>query len=565
MNSNRTGISTSLFGMLLGGVLLFANSQVVAQNAGETSAEVAGLHLSYLGPGGCYLCHAFREKASEFQSNAYCALDEYTIWEEQDVHRHAYEQLLSKPAQKMAERLGWKPEDTVKREECLSCHTGLSTHLPELPAATVAAPAAAFQRAGVSCEACHGPASLWIDRHWKPVDWRGFTTERKLHEYGFRDIRSASGKAQLCYSCHIGDPEQNRVVTHAMYAAGHPPLPGIEISRFEDSMPAHWRQVREKPEYEYRDEFVRENYSGTMDLQKTLPRFRASVIGGLTAYRQSLALMSGTATATQHPDATAVWPELAVFDCQSCHHALRSPAVRQTFGYGQRIPGRPMEFQWPGALLEVSLQAIADREQLRDQLADGRKRLLQALNHRPFGAPEELAEIIGQGQRPAEGSLLHALDLCIDAVAQTDFERDEAIAMLKRLCFLGPEAYPDFHSARQLAWTVQTLLAELQLSYPELRGVENLEDPLATAQVTRDLDRFRMFRQERQDLQSRSDAEWNSVIELALPVRDADAGLAESLPQTLSAARNFDPFALAEYLRGIPERHSELFDGAADR
>ena len=32
----------------------------------------------------------------------------------------------------------------------------------------------------------------------------------------------------MCLSCHLGNAREGRVVTHEMYAAGHPPLPGFE-------------------------------------------------------------------------------------------------------------------------------------------------------------------------------------------------------------------------------------------------------------------------------------------------------------------------------------------------
>src|SRR6185369_6909289 len=96
---------------------------------------------------------------------------------------------------------------------------------------------------GVSCEGCHGPAgdsksadkllSGWLAPHQAPPvepydktnHWRFLTPQQKLEQFGFNDVRSQAAKTRLCASCHLGNMEQGRVVTHEMYAAGHPPLP----------------------------------------------------------------------------------------------------------------------------------------------------------------------------------------------------------------------------------------------------------------------------------------------------------------------------------------------------
>ena len=62
------------------------------------------------------------------------------------------------------------------------------------------------------------------------------------------DLWDPVTRGKKCVSCHIGnpDPEEEKVVTHAMYAAGHPPLPGIEVATFSDAQPRHWQYLREK-------------------------------------------------------------------------------------------------------------------------------------------------------------------------------------------------------------------------------------------------------------------------------------------------------------------------------
>ncbi len=48
-------------------------------------------------------------------------------------------------------------------------------------------------------------------------------------------------------SCHVGNATQGKVVTHPMFAAGHPPLPPIEVASFSKNEPQHWRDPRDVP------------------------------------------------------------------------------------------------------------------------------------------------------------------------------------------------------------------------------------------------------------------------------------------------------------------------------
>ena len=52
-----------------------------------------------------------------------------------------------------------------------------------------------------------------------------------------------SNAHKLCLSCHVGNAAQGKVITHAMYAAGHPPLPAMDIATFALNQPQHWRDA----------------------------------------------------------------------------------------------------------------------------------------------------------------------------------------------------------------------------------------------------------------------------------------------------------------------------------
>src|SRR5213076_1317723 len=54
------------------------------------------------------------------------------------------------------------------------------------------------------------------------------------------NLRDPAVRGQFCATCHVGSAADGRVVTHEMYAAGHPPLPPFELGTFMECQPKHW-------------------------------------------------------------------------------------------------------------------------------------------------------------------------------------------------------------------------------------------------------------------------------------------------------------------------------------
>ena len=104
------------------------------------------------------------------------------------------------------------------------------------------------ERDGVSCEACHGPSEAWIADHTLH-SWRSKSADDKS-ALGMVDLRDPARQSSLCVSCHVGNGT-DRVLTHAMFAAGHPPVRSIDAATSCESLPRHWRfladKTREKP------------------------------------------------------------------------------------------------------------------------------------------------------------------------------------------------------------------------------------------------------------------------------------------------------------------------------
>ena len=123
------------------------------------------------------------------------------------------------------------------RDNCLTCHGGWSPTTPQPGFSRTG-----YQQPGLSCQHCHqlGDDDAWVDQHWQATQWRLLTPAEK-QAAGLRDLVSMAAQSQWCADCHLGNIEKHQFVTHAMYAAGHPPLPAFEVQSYCQQMPQHWQ------------------------------------------------------------------------------------------------------------------------------------------------------------------------------------------------------------------------------------------------------------------------------------------------------------------------------------
>lgn len=494
----------------------------------------------------CVPCHnedTGRTSVFAALSPEFCALNEIATFEN-DKHRQAYELLASPPGQQMQTILATARNDADYKvttdRQCLSCHA--NWHWKE---GFDKPPLFEF---GVTCESCHGASSLWEGPHDSP-EWRRESPQVKEQKFGFIDVRNPIRRAQQCFSCHIGNVREGKVVTHEMYAAGHPPLPGIEIESFAEQMPSHWRFLHEKGEFRFRDEYIAANFPGVNhDPLTDLPRTKSTLIGGVMAMREALHLLAEQAIDESE---SAVWPELAVFDCAACHHDLASPGWRQKRGYGRSIPGRPQMFLWPEALIKAAIRHRAGDDQAKfdsDWAAyhGSMEKLRRSLDRRPFGTPADLKAAVLD-----ENGLINWLDTLAQDLFTSRVSEADARQVLKTLTTLPPESYPDYHTARQLAWAIRTVQTELKTgSYPEfLPQPADETEKAATTRAIENLKRFTEWKNTaRADGRSSTDAlmgELVSRLRLNLPAGDA-VTIADQLPAALDAAASYDP----EWFRG---------------
>jgi hypothetical protein len=266
----------------------------------EASTEMHGTDPRYVGPGSCsaVACHGGIQPRSDTK----VLQNEYSTWVTADKHARAYTALTGPLGQQMAAILKIGPAE--KAPQCLACHT-------------LSVPPAEHGRTfdiaeGVSCESCHGPASLWLGPHIQTT-----ALHSRMVALGLYDNKNLVLRSEKCLSCHLGTA--NASVDHAMITAGHPDLT-FELDSFTAVEPPHW--VEHAADHKGAD-------------ADPLFGVRAWAIGEAVALRESMLRVSRRAK-------SGPWPEFSEMDCMTCHHALTGPqSWRQQEGYGDHRPGDP--------------------------------------------------------------------------------------------------------------------------------------------------------------------------------------------------------------------------------
>jgi hypothetical protein len=284
-------------------------------------------------------------------------------------------------------------------------------------------------------------------------------------------LRDPQVRAEVCLSCHIGNVEQGKVITHEMYAAGHPPLPSFELRQFGEGM-KHWSEVADqlakidddrppRSDETRRDlGFIQSQLGEDHD---TLPALKTVLYGAVMTLRQSAQLLAneagGKINAAGATDGKTTWPEFAMFDCAMCHHDLRYPAWRQT--RLSAAPGRPQIPHWPQALVGVVINQIAETDhaaadKLKLEFATLIADLDAPFRRQPFGDSTAIAE-------PAM-KLVAFLDQLLDRMKPPKYNREAAGSALQQLCDAALNGTPDYDSARQISWAFQSIYRNLASS-----------------------------------------------------------------------------------------------------
>lgn len=241
---------------------------------------------------GASTCHA----SGTPWPNSSVSQNEYSVWRERDPHAQSWIVLQSRRAEAITARLGWG--DATKARQCLACHA--------LPLPPEKVEATYDLKDGVQCEACHGPASAWLGVHTAGLYFYGENLAN-----GMFPTTDPQKRADLCLDCHIGDGK--RFVSHSMYAAGHPPL------SFELGFYSWFTKTNPENRAGYAHFTVDDDY-----LQRKPWPFGVKVwaLGQVIQARRILALVADVQYGPK-----GLFPELALFECRSCHRSQKGPGV----------------------------------------------------------------------------------------------------------------------------------------------------------------------------------------------------------------------------------------------
>jgi Cytochrome c554 and c-prime len=377
----------------------------------------------YLGPGSCSAsgCHG-----NAAPGRIYAILqNEWSVWNHEDKHRHAFDPLWSAKAARIVRNLGLSRRAT-ETALCLDCH------VLRAPAAAQAIPLEVAD--GISCEGCHGPAGGWLARH----NETGWTHADSLAA-GMIDLRQPRKRARLCLGCHQGD--RGRQVDHELLAAGHPELV-FELDNYTESMPAHWLPYAER---------------GDRGEGGDSHGLRAWAVGQVESFRAGLELLNHRAAAGQ-------WPEFAEMTCDSCHHDLAGGAWRQERGYRHRA-GMPAWSVARYAVLRHLLAKVAPAAELAELDASVDAVAAAVANLRD--PPQRLS---AASQRAA--AALAAMNARVDHASWSGQAASNLLAAILADRNGAPGA--DRQSAEQTALAIQSITAHLATTQPRLgRGKPN--------------------------------------------------------------------------------------------
>jgi hypothetical protein len=375
------------------------------------SNALADVVRKHLGVASCAssICHG---SARPLDAHA-VQQNEYVTWAHFDPHAAAYRTLLEERSQAIARRLGIGAAHEAKL--CLDCHTDNTA---------VAQRGPRFQLSdGIGCETCHGGSEAWIARH----DDSPAPSRAELGGLGLYPGEDAQQRAALCVSCHVGSGE--RFPDHRLMAAGHPRL-SFELDTFTEL----WRTSGGREHYRRDADYLE---------RKPVPAGSATWITGLMVATQvQLAQMRGL-----HAQSPGGLPEFALYNCYSCHRAMRFD-----YGEGRGLAGdlAPGSLRLDDSRL-VMLSAVfaavspADDELLRTQT----RGLQRAAGDGPralAGASAELGQWLSDAQEHGRAQPL--------STAQKKLILENLVKAAER------GEYADYAAAEQAAMAIVLLLAE---------------------------------------------------------------------------------------------------------
>jgi hypothetical protein len=351
------------------------------------------------------VCHGNVKSTSSYDVK----LNEYITWSHDDSHSKAYSVLMTDRSRAIAAKLGLA--NAYEAKMCLDCH---ADNIPP------AMRGKEFNIAdGVGCEACHGGAEKWIESH----TMKSTSYEDNLKN-GMYPTATLANRAPLCLSCHAGTGD--KFATHRMMGAGHPRL-SFELDTFQALQPAHHQ--------------VDKDYG---ERKPVYSRTATWAFGQIEAARMQTQLVQ-----QYFSKDGAVFPELALFSCHSCHES----SMRQ--------------LDWARGLTTIGTQpgsvplndghlrmAIVIARQMAPGAAGDLVALSRSLQEASASSRERVAQISGR--------LEAALRNLQGQAADRKWSAGEQTALLAAILELGARReYRDYISAEQAVMATELLMLDL--------------------------------------------------------------------------------------------------------
>jgi Cytochrome c554 and c-prime len=359
--------------------------------------------------------------------------NEYLIWSQEtdqnkiDKHHRAYAVLGEERGIRIAHNLGLK--DAVTAEICLNCH---ADNVPE----GMRGPRFDISD-GVGCEACHGAAENWLGVHLSGAGHKAnldaglYPTERPV------------ARAEKCLSCHFGDTsDEKRFVTHRLMGAGHPRM-GFELDTYTAAEPAHFTVNKTYIERKGR----------VNDVQ-------------VWAVGQAISLVRRMDAILDPKNAPkGIQPELVLFECESCHHAMSQIRwrPRKSTGLG---PGSVKLYDANAVMLRV----IAARVAPATAKALGEHML--ALHH----ATTVNWDMVTREAREVR----HLAMELVQTLSSHDFTRDDMKALAEGVIVIGLTGDDtDYSGAEQATMALGSIVSAMKMSgYLTTEQTKSMNDAL---------------------------------------------------------------------------------------
>jgi hypothetical protein len=379
------------------GLLLFA---AAARGASPLPVDDKQMHM---GVASCAnsVCHG----AVIPHINSNIAHTEYTVWTRKDPHAQTYRDLFREDYVAITRKLGLKKPHL--EPTCLACHGS------NVPAKYRGAKFS--MEDGIGCETCHGGAEKYLATHTD----KDATRARNIAN-GLYPTDNIIARARLCLSCHYGTSEH--FVTHEIMGAGHPRI-SFEFDTFTALLTPH---VIYDADYAAR--------------KPVYSHVKMWALGQAVASRSMLNMLED-----KHLKAAGLFPELSLFDCFSCHHAMSKKTWQKDEITGLGPGAVPLN---DSSLLMLQLVLQEVKPALAEILASTLKSLHIATNSSPWltkKRAEELRQIV---------------KTAIATIDRHEFSSAQTVSLTHRLLATGIAGeYRDYINAEQCVMGISALIA----------------------------------------------------------------------------------------------------------